>query len=232
MCFVDNDPDWCFGYLQHYIINTYDLDGLVFVRTIPNATGTTVYKYVWDYTQTSTNNGWSTQTYVIPNAYPYLQATGSGTLTLTANSMTQIPLTSTGQIGFGTGLSVVSGGIKVANAGVYRVSGSVYLMGGSSPYRRGVFLRSGQNYSNSTEFLGTQTSDDTSYSAGLNIGPKLISVSANDIVFLCARSSDGDGSAYCDNSATYLLVEQVVSQGDAGISQQLDYLPNADITEY
>jgi len=53
-----------------------------FTLTAPSSTGTYVYKYVWDYTQTSTNNGWSTSTYVIPNAYPYLQATGSGTVTL------------------------------------------------------------------------------------------------------------------------------------------------------
>lgn len=232
VCYDDEDPDFFYAYLDDHYAQSTSLDFLEFTRTSASATGTVVYKYRWDSRQTAVSNGWSLASYTIPNAYPYLQATGSGTLTLTETSMTQIPLTSTGQIGFGTGLSVVSGGIQVANAGVYRVSGSVHLRGGSSPYRRGVFLRSGQNYSNSAEFLGTQTSDGDFYSAGLNIGPKLISLSANDIVFLCARSSDGDGSAYCDNSATYLLVEQVVSQGDAGISQQLDYLPNADITEY
>lgn len=232
VCYDDEDPDFFYAYLDDHYAQSTVLDFLEFTRTSASATGTVVYKYRWDSRQPNVNNGWSLSSYPIPNAYPYLQATGSGTVTLTETSMTQIPLTSTGQIGFGTGLSVVSGGIQVANAGVYRVSGSVHLRGGSSPYRRGVFLRSGQNYSNSAEFLGTQTSDGDSYSAGLNIGPKLISLSANDIVFLCARSSDGDGTAYCDNSATYLLVEQVISQGDAGISQQLDYLPNADITEY
>jgi len=146
--------------------------------------------------------------------------------------MTQVPVTSTGQIAFGTGLSVVDGGIKVTNAGVYRVSGSAYISGGTSPYRRGVFLMYGADYSNTTEIVGTQTSDTTSYSGGLNVGPKLVSLSANDIVFLCARSSNGNGSVSGGNSATYLLVEQVASQGDAGIAQQLNYLPNADITEY
>lgn len=232
VCYDDEDPDFFYAYLDDHYAESTSLDSLEFIRTSVGTTGTTVYKYVWDSTQTAVSNGWSLTSYTIPNAYPYLQATGTGTATLMATSMTQISLTSTGQIGFGTGLSVVSGGIKVSNAGVYRVSGSVHLKGGSSPYRRGVFLRSGQSYANSTEFLGTQTSDSSSYSAGLNIGPKLISLSANDIVFLCARSSDGDGTAYCDNSATYLLVEQVVSQGDAGIAQQLNYLPNADITEY
>jgi len=209
---------------------------LEFIRTSVNTTETVVYKYIWDSTDTSVNNGWSILSYTIPNAYPYLQATGNDTSqrTLTQDAITQIQLVSTGSIGFGTGLTISSGGIQVASAGVYKVSGSVKMRSATTgtTYGRKALITSGSSFSNSTEVTGAGANGSASLLDGVAIPAKLVSLSANDIVFLCAKSLDGEGLAEEHSVETYLLVERVASQGDTGIAQAINYLPNADITSY
>lgn len=236
VCYDDEDPNFFYAYLDDHYAQSTTLDFLEFIRTSVSTTETVVYKYTWDSSQTSVNNGWSLTSYTIPNAYPYLQATGNDTSqrTLTQNAITQIQLVSTGSIGFGTGLTISSGGIQVASAGVYKVSGSVKMRSATTgtTYGRKALITSGSSFSNSTEVTGAGANGSASLLDGVAIPAKLVSLSANDIVFLCAKSLDGEGLAEEHSVETYLLVERVASQGDAGISQAINYLPNADITSY
>lgn len=236
VCYDDEDPDFFYAYLDDHYAQSTSLDFLEFIRTSVSTTETVVYKYTWDSRQTAVSNGWSLTSYTVPNAYPYLQATGNDTSqrTLTQNAITQIQLVSTGSIGFGTGLTISSGGIQVASAGVYKVSGSVKMRSATTgtTYGRKALITSGSSFSNSTEVTGAGANGSDSLLDGVAIPAKLVSLSANDIVFLCAKSLDGEGLAEEHSVETYLLVERVASQGDAGISQAINYLPNADITSY
>ena len=235
---IDEDPDFYFGYLSDYSTYNNALDTMQFTYIYRPSTlvHTNIIKYYWDYSNVSTNNGWSATSEYLPGFYPYLQATGNDTSqrTLTQNAITQIQLVSTGSIGFGTGLTISSGGIQVASAGVYKVSGSVKMRSATTgtTYGRKALITSGSSFSNSTEVTGAGANGSASLLDGVAIPAKLVSLSANDIVFLCAKSLDGEGLAEEHSVETYLLVERVASQGDTGISQAINYLPNADITSY
>lgn len=238
MCFIDNDPDWDYAYYQGYNSDNSSFDYMTFVRTKSTSTGSTIYTYKWDSTQTSTNNGWSYTESFVPSLYPYLQAYGEfqPSVSLPQDSLVQVTLTSTNQIRFGTGLSVVSGGIQVSQSGIYKVSGDVWIRSATTgtTFTRSAEIRKGTDFNNSSTIQKVQYSGEQYTTENTPIIPKLVSLNANDIVFLCARSLDGDGVFFPapTGNYTYLLVEQVASQGDYGIEQTINYLPNADITEY
>lgn len=144
------------------------------------------------------------------------QATGtSNTATsISAGVITKVPLVSASAISVGEGFEISDGGIKVLFAGTYKVSGSAYIhsSGNSGAYSFGVFIKSGSDFSTSTEISSGQIYVDTTggaLNAVPNAIPKLVALSADDIVYLSVRSQGGAGSYYAGNTGTWLLVERL-----------------------
>lgn len=150
------------------------------------------------------------------DVFTMCQATGaSNTATaISSGTITQVPLVSTGIIQVGDGFSIDDGGIKVDNAGTYRISASCYMRAVSNggAYDLGIFIRTGTSYATSSEIMsGRQYVDTTGGNVFcvVNAAPKLVELTANDIVYLTCRSQGGNGSFYAGNSGTYLLVERI-----------------------
>lgn len=169
-------------------------------------------------------------------AYPYLQATGdyAESQSLTENTLAQITLTANGQIAFGEGLSVVDGGIQVAGDGTYKTTGNIKVRTTSSgtTYRMEAQIRTGVDFANSSVSYSNIIGGTEDAYFDIPLPSKMLDLSEDDIVFLAVRSLDGNASAYPSSIDTFLLVEQVASTGAAGIQQAINYLPNADTTEY
>lgn len=142
----------------------------------------------------------------------FYQATGSsGTLALANGTITQIPLVSTGAIYGGDSIfSISDGGIKVAESGNYKISGSVMLGTVNAVNNCGCYIKKGTSFSASTEIFNANIGKDTAIAPqfGVTSGTKIVALSANDIVYLCARVQNGTGTAYKDNKSTFLLIEK------------------------
>ena len=140
--------------------------------------------------------------------YDFYQATGaSGTISTTAGTITPITLVTTGAISNGSGFSISNGGIKVANAGKYRVTASIYILGSNATFK-GVYVKKNNNSTGATgELIGLHYPYTAS---GVQVGPKIVSLAANDVLYLCGRSGGVAGTIYTNNTQTYLLVERVV----------------------
>lgn len=140
--------------------------------------------------------------------YNFYQATGaSGTISTTAGTITPITLVTTGAVSNGSGFSISNGGIKVANAGKYRVTASMYILGTNATFK-GVYVKKNNNSTGSTgELIGLHYPYTAS---GVQVGPKIVSLAANDVLYLCGRSGGVAGTIYTNNAQTYLLVERVV----------------------
>ena len=140
----------------------------------------------------------------------YYQATGSsGTLSLANGKITQIPLVSTDAISGGESIfSISDGGIKVSKAGNYRITGSVYVTGVNAVNMCGCYIKKGATFASSTELFNANIGKDIAGAPqfGVSSGTKIVTLSANDIVYLCARVQGGTGTAYKDNRSTYLSI--------------------------
>ena len=142
----------------------------------------------------------------------YYQAHGSGDLSLSAGTQAQVALVTTGALSSGSGLSIVSGGIKITTAGRYRVTASVYVSNSATEATgRGVYIRratSSGAFSAASEILAAV--DVSSKGSGaICCGPKILALSANDIIYLAARSMGAAGSCDKDNAGTFLLIERL-----------------------
>ena len=133
--------------------------------------------------------------------------TSSSTLSLSAGTITQVPLTTmTGAVQ--TNLSISSGGVKCAKAGYVRVSGSAYVSPASwESCNHGVYIKKGTAWSSSTEILSGWFYT-AGYGGAVGAAPKIIYVSAGTIIWLAARCSVA-GTCDRDNAGTYLTVEYV-----------------------
>ena len=157
------------------------------------------------------------QLYLTPDLHSFYQASGSGTgaTALTADTMTLVTLVSTDAVSSGSGFSISNGGIKVAEAGIYRISASAYMRGtqAGGATNAGIYLRHGTGTAdNATEFTSGRVQIDTTSLGPWIIpiaSPKLVQLSANEIIYMMVRVTGGAGSVYAGNAATYLLVERV-----------------------
>lgn len=140
--------------------------------------------------------------------HDFYQATGaSGTMSTTAGTITPITLVTTGNVSNGSGFSISGGGIKVANAGKYRVTASMYILGTNATFK-GVYVKKNNNSTGGTgELMGLHYPYTAS---GVQVGPKIVSLAANDVLYLCGRMGGVAGTIYTNNTQTYLLVERVV----------------------
>ena len=139
--------------------------------------------------------------------YDFYQATGaSGTISTTAGTITPVTLVTTGAVSNGSGFSISGGGIKVANAGKYRVTASIYILGTNATFK-GVYVKKNNNSTGSTgELMGLHYPYTAS---GVQVGPKVVSLAANDVLYLCGRIGGVAGTLYTNNSQTFLLVERI-----------------------
>jgi len=138
----------------------------------------------------------------------FYQARNSAAKSLTAGNIAQLTLTTTSKLSSGSGLSIASGGIKIENAGTYRITGSVQVPLASSG-RRGCYIYKASNsgaFSSASEILSEYLLSDIA--SCVQVGPKIVSLAANDILYLAARSQTAV-SVPASNDNTYLLVERL-----------------------
>ena len=138
----------------------------------------------------------------------YYEAHGSGDKSLSAGTITQVTLVTTGALSSGSGLAIASGGIKITNAGRYRVTGSAYINAGGTNHGAYVYKAASSGaFSAATEqFSGLTTN---AAAGGVIAGTKILQCAANDIIYLAARSTGAANTCDQDNGATYLLVERL-----------------------
>lgn len=149
-----------------------------------------------------------------PSMYQASGASNTSTA-LTAGTITQVTLVSTNAVSVGSGFSISEGGIKCQNAGTYKISGAVFMSASKSSgvTAKQAFIRKGSAFSSATEVHSATDTIDVGTTAAasgtVSITPKLLQVSANEIIFLACRTVTGAGTYYPGNSATFLLVERV-----------------------
>lgn len=137
---------------------------------------------------------------------PVSVASGSGTAT-SGTSVTQVTLTAFGINSSSDVYSLSNGGIKVAKAGLYRVSGSVYITPASGTTMLGCYLKVGSSFSAGSEVAGTLAYMGTTGARAIQCAPKIVNLTAGQIVFLASRCRGAAGTHDAGNSSTYLQVE-------------------------
>ena len=137
---------------------------------------------------------------------PVSVASGSGTAT-SGTSVTQVTLTAFGINTSSDVYSLSSGGIKVAKSGLYRVSGSVYITPASDTTMLGCYIKVGSSFSAGSEVAGTLSYMGTTGARAIQCAPKIVNLTAGQIVFLASRCRGAAGTHDAGHSSTYLQVE-------------------------
>lgn len=137
---------------------------------------------------------------------PVSVASGSGTATSGTN-VTQVTLTAFGINSSADVYSLSSGGVKVAKAGLYRVSGSVYITPASGTTMLGCYLKVGSSFSAGSEVAGTLAYMGTTGARAIQCAPKIVNLTAGQIVFLASRCRGAAGTHDASHASTYLQVE-------------------------
>lgn len=137
---------------------------------------------------------------------PVSVASGSGTATSGTN-VTQVTLTAFGINSSADVYSLSSGGIKVAKSGLYRVSGSVYITPANSTTMLGCYIKVGSSFSAGSEVAGTLAYMGTTGARAIQCVPKIVNLTAGQIVFLASRCRGAAGTHDAGHSSTYLQVE-------------------------
>lgn len=145
-----------------------------------------------------------------------IQAGGSSNISLSANTMTNIPLSDTNVLYNNTNdvvLDTTLHGLKIKTTGLYKVQGSVYFASpATATAALGCFIRkatNGGDYSSATEIQGTTNSKGGAYDITVHSPMKLFQFSENDVLYLVARSSGGTATAQGANSSTFLYIDKV-----------------------
>ena len=137
---------------------------------------------------------------------PVSVASGSGTAT-SGTSVTQVTLTAFGINSSSDVYSLSSGGIKVAKSGLYRISGSVYITPASGTTMLGCYIKVGSSFSAGSEVAGTLAYMGTTGARAIQCAPKIVNLTAGQIVFLASRCRGAAGTHDAGHSSTYLQVE-------------------------
>ena len=137
---------------------------------------------------------------------PVSVASGSGTAT-SGTSVTQVTLTAFGINSSSDVYSLSSGGIKVAKSGLYRVSGSVYITPASGTTMLGCYIKVGSSFSAGSEVAGTLAYMGTTGARAIQCAPKIVNLTAGQIIFLASRCRGAAGTHDAGHSSTYLQVE-------------------------
>jgi hypothetical protein len=144
-----------------------------------------------------------------------IQAQGSGSVSLAASTITQVPLVSSTALYNNTNDAEVDqtlGGIKIKTAGLYKVQGGIYISTSSTTTMYGVYLyksTNSGNYASASECYGGLANARASSWHAAVTPAVLISCNANDVVYLAGRSLGGTATIAADNHSTLLAVERV-----------------------
>lgn len=147
----------------------------------------------------------------LTNKPTVIMAQGSGLVSTTAGSVTQIKLVVTGAVYNNTNdaeVNAILGGIKIKTAGIYKICGSIYFTDAtSSATAAGTYIRratNSGNYASATEVNGILASGTS-----IPTAPKPISCAVNDVIYLAGRIIGSSGKMDGTNSSTFLCVERV-----------------------
>ncbi len=137
-------------------------------------------------------------------------ATGTdSSLTLTSNAITIVPLATLNPFNDSSVYSISDGGVKVAVAGNYMISGSVYITlttAASTSIARGVYIFNGAaEINNALEY----SYNSNNIAASIACGMKIVTLAANDILYLKARTMGTGGTAYPNKNGTYLTIVKI-----------------------
>ena len=143
---------------------------------------------------------------------PYVQAVGTASSqNLSGTSVTQVTL-ATKSIKYepDSDFTISSGGVMCNKAGTYRITASAYVVPVASTNHVGTYVKVGTAFSSATEVMGTLTATaGQTIERGVGLVPKLVSITAGQIVFLAARTTSAQGTVQPNNAATYLLIERI-----------------------
>ena len=141
----------------------------------------------------------------------YCRATGTVSTETSGTSSTQVTLATKSLYNDPDNIfSISDGGIKVSEAGVYRVTASVYVNPTADTTNVGCSSSKGTTFATSTMVTETLAGvGDSSVPRSVFGGVNIVSLNANDIVYLRSRCYGDAGTHYPDHAATYLLVEKV-----------------------
>ena len=133
-----------------------------------------------------------------------IQAAGTGSTSLAAGTITQVPLTTTliSRDTYGC-FTVASNRIAINKAGIYRITGSVYVSPTANTHI-GIYIRMGTGtFANATEIASSLLTGTT---GAINV-TKTIKISSTQYVYLGARCYGNAGTVPNNNDATYLEIE-------------------------
>lgn len=143
------------------------------------------------------------------NVKPVCLATGSASSQTSGTSITQVTLTTLSIDTSNSNFSISSGGVKVTKAGLYRVSGSVYITPTNGTTTMGTYIMIGSSFSGATEAQGVLQYMGATGARTVQCIPKIISLSAGQIVFLGSRCRGVAGTHDASHSSTFLQIEAV-----------------------
>lgn len=138
---------------------------------------------------------------------PVCVAGGSNSSQTSGTAVTQVTLTALNINTSADNYSISSGGIKVAKSGLYRVSGSVYITPASGTTMLGCYIKVGSSFSAGSEVAGTLAYMGTTGARAIQCAPKIVNLTAGQIVFLASRCRGAAGTHDAGHSSTYLQVE-------------------------
>lgn len=140
------------------------------------------------------------------------QYRGTATSATAGTDVTQVTLNTQVIRTDSSNYSLSSNGVKVATAGTYRVSGSVYLNPDSSTTNLGVYIKIGSSFSGGTEVNACLIGKGSANTQrAVQCIPKLVSITANQIVFLGCRCMGAAGTVNASHASTFLQIEKVPS---------------------
>ena len=137
-------------------------------------------------------------------------ATGTdASLALNTGTITKVPLATLNPFNDSSVYSISNGGVKVSVAGNYMISGSVFITLTTSAgayIARGIYINQ-----NTTEIMSAleYSYDSNSTGAAISVAPKILTLAANDIIYLNARTRATSGTATPNHTATYLTIVKI-----------------------
>lgn len=138
----------------------------------------------------------------------FLQAKGRNAenpVTTTGNLM---PMKSA-EFSSGDGMVVESDGVKVLESGLYRVQASISLRAGDATQRCSLGISKGQTFASATNVIYATRYPGNTQSQEYATSAKIVSLNANDIVFMTATSRGTAGTADLTSASSFLLVEKI-----------------------
>lgn len=150
-------------------------------------------------------------TWASPSSYAAsaCQATGSSSSQTAGTDVTQVTLASKSIDTDSSNYSISSGGVKVTEAGTYKVSGSVYLTPASGTTTMGCYIKVGSAFSSATEVNGVLQYMGATGARAVQVTPKLVNLTAGQIVFLGSRCRGAAGTCTPNHTETFLMIEKV-----------------------